>query len=90
MTPDRSSRELVELLAAAEPPEHGSNRIAESMSSGPYEMWREAEDEARETYERWRQNPSVDAYVVYLAAEDRAAAAQTALANWSCVTSAWA
>jgi len=89
MTPDRTSKELVELLNRPEAPGARPQAVT-SLSSGPYEMWREAEDEARETYDRWRQNPSVDAYVVYLAAEDRAAAAQTALARWSRATSAWA
>jgi hypothetical protein len=42
--------------------------------------WREAQSEARCTYEHWRGQGGAHAYVVYRAAQDRADAAQDALA----------
>jgi hypothetical protein len=42
-------------------------------------VWREAQAQARHAYERWRNCPGRDAYAVYLAAQDRADAAQVAL-----------
>ncbi len=38
--------------------------------------------EAECAYQAWRQAPGVDAYAVYLAADERAAAAQDELAAW--------
>jgi hypothetical protein len=75
MTPDRTSSELVELLHPSRPP-------LESADSPLMEAWREAEAEAEAAYDAWHRAPGTDAYVVYLAAEDRAAAAQDELANW--------
>jgi hypothetical protein len=46
--------------------------------------WRDAEDEAACAYRMWRERPGPDAYAVYLAAADRAEAAQDAL-RWSAV-----
>lgn len=43
-------------------------------------VWRDAEDEASCAYEIWRERPGVESYAVYLAATDRAEAAQQALA----------
>jgi hypothetical protein len=45
--------------------------------------WQEAHSEACGTYEHWRVNPGPDAYPVYRAAQDRADAAQDALAHCS-------
>jgi hypothetical protein len=42
-------------------------------------VWREAQAQARHAYEGWRSCPGRDAYAVYLAAQDRADAAQLAL-----------
>ena len=42
---------------------------------------REAQAEANLAYEDWRERPCADAYTVYLAAQDRADAAQDELAN---------
>jgi hypothetical protein len=44
---------------------------------------REAQAEADLAYEEWQYDPSIDAYVVYRAAQDRADAAQDALAVWA-------
>jgi hypothetical protein len=44
---------------------------------------REAQAEADLAYEDWRRDPTTDAYVVYRAAQDRADAAQDALAGWA-------
>jgi hypothetical protein len=44
---------------------------------------REAQAEADLAYEDWRQRPCRDAYTVYVAARDRADAAQDALADWA-------
>jgi hypothetical protein len=43
---------------------------------------REAQAEANLAWEDWRRRPCADAYAVYLAAQDRADAAQDELANW--------
>lgn len=47
--------------------------------------WDEARSEARGTYEAWDRESSHDAYVIYRAAQDRADAAQDALARVVCV-----
>ncbi len=44
---------------------------------------REAQAEANLAYFDWRQRPGRDTWVVFLAAQDRADAAQDALASWS-------
>jgi hypothetical protein len=44
---------------------------------------REAQAEADMAYEEWRFDSSTDAYIVYRAAQDRADAAQDALAVWA-------
>jgi hypothetical protein len=43
-------------------------------------VWSAARAEANLAYDLWCEEPGVDAYVVYRAAEDRADAAETALA----------
>jgi hypothetical protein len=45
-------------------------------------VWREAQAEANLAYEDWRHRAGNDAYPVYRAAQDRADAAQDALASW--------
>ena len=42
--------------------------------------WRDASDEAACAYQLWRERPGAKAYAVYLAAADRADAAQDTLA----------
>jgi hypothetical protein len=44
--------------------------------------WRDAEDEAAAAYQLWRERPGAEAYAVYVAAADRAEAAQEAV-RWS-------
>lgn len=44
-------------------------------------LWSAARAEANEAYEAWCDVPGSDAYSVYRAAEDRADAAETELAN---------
>ena len=45
---------------------------------------REAQLEANLAYEHWHSRPSGESYAVYLAAQDRADAAQDDLAVWAC------
>jgi hypothetical protein len=45
-----------------------------------FTVWSAARAEANLAYEAWCATPGTDAYVVYLAAEDRADAAEHALA----------
>ena len=45
-------------------------------------VWRDAHDEATAAYEHWRQTVSSEAYAVYVAARDRADAAEDALSAW--------
>jgi hypothetical protein len=44
-------------------------------------VWSAARAEANDAYEAWCEQPGCDAYAVYRAAEDRADAAETELAN---------
>ena len=44
-------------------------------------LWSAARAAANLAYDAWCQSPCTDAYFVYRAAEDRADAAETALAN---------
>ena len=74
MTPDHTSRELVELLCAQQP--------TDDVESPLGTAWRRAESEADAAYEAWRKACNADAYVVYLAAEDRAAGAHGELVSW--------
>jgi hypothetical protein len=43
---------------------------------------REAQAEANEAYEDWREWPGAETWIVFLAAQDRADAAQDELADW--------
>jgi len=45
--------------------------------------WIEAQGDAHAAYESWRDDARPDGYVVYRAAQDRADAAQDALARWA-------
>ena len=44
-------------------------------------LWSAARAEANIAYDNWCERPGADAYTVYRAAEDRADAAETELAN---------
>ena len=50
---------------------------------------REAQLEANLAYEAWRARPRREGYTVYLAAQDRADAAQDQLAGWTRQISDW-
>ena len=71
MTPDHTSRELVELLHAVPP--------AAEDGSPVLDAWRQAAADADQAYDAWQQAPDVDVYVRYLAAEDRAVTAEDQL-----------
>jgi len=45
-------------------------------------MWRDAQAEAAHAYEQWRDHPGPAGYTIYRAVQDRADAAQDALAEW--------
>ncbi len=46
------------------------------------EAWYDARMSANLAYEHWRATPGLEAYAVYRAEQDRADAAQDALAEW--------
>ena len=46
------------------------------------DAWRAAHAEAHHAYEQWRRTPGSEAFVAYRAAQDRADAAQDALATY--------
>lgn len=52
-------------------------------------VWRVARAEANIAYDAWRARPAADAYAVYRAAEDRADAAQDAVAAASAMSDPW-
>jgi hypothetical protein len=59
-------------------------RVPPSMrASELFAIWSAARAEANEAYERWRARPGAESFSVYRAAEDRADAAETALAALS-------
>jgi hypothetical protein len=47
-------------------------------------LWSAAEAEANLAFDAWRARPGASAYAVFVAAEDRASAAQDALAAFAC------
>jgi len=49
-----------------------------------FALWSAARAEANDCYDAWCGSPGTDAYFVYRAAEDRADAAETELANLTC------
>ena len=54
--------------------------------SALHDAWREAHDEAAESYRRWRATRSAAAYAAYRAAQDREDAAQDMLAAAQMIT----
>ena len=65
----------------------GRGRRSARMGRGPVWLydelafaWRTAQDDATTTYDAWSARPGPDAYAAYRAAQDRADAAQDALA----------
>lgn len=81
MTPDHTSRELIELL-------HGETE-AQLPDCPVAAAYREAEAAARDAYQAWRDAPNVDAYVAYLAAEDHASAAEEEMTAWITARKTW-
>jgi hypothetical protein len=70
-------------FALAEPSMH-DYALLEELSF----VRREAQAEANQAYADWQGRPSRDRWVVYTAAQDRADAAQDALASWARQTAA--
>ena len=89
MTPDRTTRELLEQLQ----PQHEPAAVADGpddwMLGELCDSWRAAEAEAEAAYQAWKHTPGPDAYVIYRAAEDRAHAAQEALRSWTHTRRTW-
>jgi len=70
--------------------ERSASRLVDCPSTHDFAMLeelrfvrREAQAEANLAYDEWRRRPCADAYAVYLAAQDRADAAQDELADCS-------
>jgi hypothetical protein len=81
MTPRESTLRLLRQLSASG--EHMSNRDGlpdDSYESG-WDAWYRAHAEAELAYDQWSDHPGREAYAVYRAAQDRADAAQDALAR---------
>jgi hypothetical protein len=83
-----SAKDLKELLEHLDDPrEIVLGSIAEAEDTLPWPVdelllcWRDAEEEAVCAYVLWRERPGAEAYAVYCAAADRAAAAQRELAE---------
>jgi hypothetical protein len=67
--------EVGELVFTREPPAGAS--VLECL----WLAWDEARSEANSTYDAWNRASSLEAYVIYRAAQDRADAAQDTLAQ---------
>ena len=85
-----SRQELQELLGIAEEPLHGASRSTHvgalplPLPSRPPRTLRRMERRSRRielAYDAWCAYPGADSYLVYRAAEDRADAAEVALAT---------
>ena len=83
-----SAKDLQELLGRVEDTlELVLRRAGEPLADEDWQVaelylaWSAARDEATAAYASWRERRGRDAYVVYLAAEDRADAATAALAR---------
>jgi hypothetical protein len=81
MSPSHPRRNV--LAEPAEDPKPLSSRYDYAMYMEFSFVRREAQAEADMAYEEWRFDSSTDAYIVYRAAQDRADAAQDALAVWA-------
>jgi hypothetical protein len=90
MTPDRTTRELLDDLASDQQRVGLTDAYSEAQLIGqPAESWRAAEADAQAAYEAWRRSPGPDAYLVYCAAEERAHAAEEALGRWMRARNTW-
>jgi hypothetical protein len=82
MTPQESVQELLAQLARAGD-ESSPAQAAKWVRDELIDAWDAARREARLAYLAWSEEKTTDTYVVFLAARDRADAAQDALANWT-------
>lgn len=82
MTPDRTSRELIETLR-----DEAQTALPDCAVTAAF---RAAEHDAGRAYEVWRGAPNVDAYVAFLAAEERASAAEDEMTTWAKARREWA
>jgi hypothetical protein len=82
MTPYETVQELLAQLARA-----GDNvRPAQAplwVRDELLDAWRAAQTETRVAYAHWTEDRGAESYTVYRAAQDRADAAQDALARWA-------
>jgi hypothetical protein len=81
MTPPHKARELFAQLAES----HAARNVEAPvwMRDQLTDSWRAARAEAGAAYVYWSQLLTRESYAVYRAAQDRADAAQDALASWS-------
>jgi len=82
MTPESATLILLHQLSDTGELVFSTDRPATgSIYDGHWHAWDEAHELAELTYEAWRQAPGREAYTAYRAAQDRADAAQEALAR---------
>ena len=82
MTPQETVQELLAQLGRAgdsSSPAQAGRWVRDEL----VDAWDAARKEARLAYLDWSEEKTTDTYVVFLAAQDRADAAQDALANWA-------
>jgi hypothetical protein len=75
-------RELLDLIPAvriAARPHQGATWARDEL----LDAWRAAHGEACRAYQQWTRDPAGGRFIAYRAAQDRADAAQDALAGWS-------
>jgi hypothetical protein len=83
VSPSDSIKRLLEQLA------HPADDVGSRPSSAAWigqelrYVWHEAKAEASQAYSDWQAAGGADVYAAYRAAQDRADAAQDALANWA-------
>ena len=83
MNADGTDTPMLGLLLQGPAPEaHGLSLYDYAMFEELSFVRREAQREADIAYEEWRRCPRRGAYAVYVAARDRADAAEDQLANW--------
>jgi hypothetical protein len=81
MTPQETVQELLAQLGRAgdsSSPAQAATWVRDEL----IDVWDAARKEARLAYIDWSDEKTTDTYVVFLAAQDRADAAQDALAEW--------
>lgn len=68
------------MIATPQPQRTSAGRFMRSFDE-LFAIWSAAAAEANIAFDGWRSAPCADSYAVFLAAEDRASAAQDALAS---------